>query len=150
MEGLYFEDFTEGKEFISAGRTITETDVVLFASITGDNNAVHTNEHFARQTIFGGRIAHGLLSLSMAQGLLQRLGILNETGMAYLSVSDCRFLAPVRLGDTVYCKATVVGRRETKKADRGIITFQLALFNQKDEEVLSSEHAMMVKRKSNV
>ncbi len=148
MEELYFEDFTVGREFTSAGRTITETDVVLFASLTGDNNPMHTNDYVARRSMYGTRIVHGLLSLSIANGLIQRLNIMQEAGLAYLGISNCRFIRPVRLGDTVYAKCKVVNRRDTRKADQGIITYAILLYNEKGEEVLSSEHLVLVRKKS--
>ena len=63
MSSLYYEELKEGDEFVSPARTVTETDVVLFASLTGDTHPMHTNEEFAKKTPFGTRIAHGLLML---------------------------------------------------------------------------------------
>ena len=144
---MYYEDLTVGKEFLTPGRTVTETDVVLFASITGDNNPQHTDEHFCRQSIFGTRIAHGLLSLSIAQGLFQRLGLTSSHALAYMGISNCRFTAPVKLGDTVYCKAKVLDKKESKKPDRGPVVFELLLYNERDELVLSSEHMILIQKR---
>ena len=88
----------------SYAKTITEADIVLFAGVSGDNNAVHTNEEFAQTTIFGGRIAHGFLSASVISAAVANR--LPGPGTVYLSQA-LRFKAPVRPGDTVHATVTV-------------------------------------------
>jgi acyl dehydratase len=74
MEKSYFEDYTVGEKFISPARTITETDITLFAAFTGDWHPLHTDVEFAKKTFFGERIAHGMLSLCVGSALIFRLG----------------------------------------------------------------------------
>ncbi len=77
--GLYFEEIAEGFRIASPGRTITEADIVMFAGLSGDYNPLHTDQEYAQQTIFGGRIAHGLLMLAIASGLAMQLGFMLGT-----------------------------------------------------------------------
>lgn len=147
FQSLYFEDFDVGDEFDSPTRTINESDLSLFAGLTCDYNLVHTDEEFAKKTMFGTRIAHGLLGLSIGMGLLQRMGILASTGMAYLSLPRWEFTAPIKIGDTIMSRTKVVEKRETKKTDRGLIRLEMSILNQRGEEVQRGEHLVMVARK---
>lgn len=104
LHGLFFEDLKVGMTAVY-GRTITETDIVLFAGITGDNNPVHINEEFASETMFSGRIAHGMLTGAFVSTVLGMK--LPGPGSIYVS-QTLRFKAPVRSGDTVNVRATVV------------------------------------------
>lgn len=148
MAGTHFEDWEVGEELSTPGRTISEADVFLFAGLTGDYNRAHTDEEFARRNIFGKRVAHGLLGLSMGMGLFQRLGFMvNQEKGAYLSVS-ADFVAPILLGDTIEGKVKVKSKRETKKGDRGIVVFALSVLNQRGEEVQRTEHVLMMGKRS--
>ncbi len=101
--GHDIEDLQVGMSATFA-KTITEADIVLFAGVSGDNNAIHTNEEFARTTIFGGRIAHGFLSASVISAAVANR--LPGPGTVYLG-QELRFKAPVRPGDTVHATVTV-------------------------------------------
>lgn len=144
--GLYFEEFEVGQLFKSRGRTVTEADIVNFAGLSGDYNPLHTDEEFAKKTIFGKRIAHGMLGLTISTGLSQRLGILDDTIMAFLGL-EWNFKAPVFIGDTLHLEQSVKSKRETSKADRGIIVFEAKLVNQKGEIVQEGTRSVMVRRK---
>ena len=78
MAGLYFEEFSVGQKVTTVGRTISEADIFNFAGLTGDFNQIHTDAAFASKTQFGQRIAHGLLGLSIATGLIMRTGCWKE------------------------------------------------------------------------
>lgn len=147
MAGLFYEEFNEGDEFTSPRRTITEADIVAFAGLSGDYNPLHTDAEFAKETIFGERIAHGLLVLSISTGLMARTGILAGTAMAFLGINEWRFTAPVLIGDTVHVKQIVDSKRETKKADRGIVTFKSQIINQKGDVVQEGLRTIMIRRK---
>src|SRR3990172_4913854 len=95
--GLYFEEFEEGYNVVSPGRTITEHDVCAFAGLSGDYNQLHTDAEFCSGTAFGERIAHGMLGLSAATGLAARLGFLDGTALAFLAL-DWKFRGPILLG----------------------------------------------------
>ena len=101
--GYDIEDLKEGMS-ASFAKTITEADIVLFAGVSGDNNAVHTNEEFAATTAFGGRIAHGFLTASVISAAVANR--LPGPGTIYLG-QQLRFRAPVRPGDTVHATVTV-------------------------------------------
>lgn len=147
MPGLFFEDFNVGDTFVSPGRTLTESDVTLFAGLSGDYNPLHTDEEFARQTLFGRRIAHGLLVLSISTGLIARTGVLDGTVIAFLAIEQWNFRAPVFIGDTIACIQTVESKRETKKPDRGIVRFRSEVRNQKAELVQEGVRTLMIRRR---
>ncbi len=103
LHGFYFEDLTIGQTAVYS-KTVTEADIVAFAGISGDTNAVHLSEKFAETQMFGGRIAHGMLSASFISTLIGTK--LPGPGALYMGQS-LKFLAPVRAGDTVDTRATV-------------------------------------------
>jgi 3-hydroxybutyryl-CoA dehydratase len=103
LGGYEFKELRVGM-FKTYAKTITEADIVLFAAVSGDNNAIHTNEEFAATTIFKGRIAHGMLSASVISAALANK--LPGPGAIYMS-QNLRFRAPVRAGDTVRATVTV-------------------------------------------
>ena len=88
QRGKYFEEFEPGMEFISPGRTVTESDIVSFAGLSGDYTQIHTNLEFSKTTPVGRRIAHGLLGLSIASGLATRTGVLEGTVIAFREISE--------------------------------------------------------------
>jgi acyl dehydratase len=139
---LYYEDFEVGQSWLSPGRTITEADIVMFAALTGDYNPVHTDEEYARNSPFGGRILHGPAGFAIATGLEFRLGIKEGTAVAFLGMS-WDFKGPVKIGDTVRVTQTVRSKRLTKKSDVGIVFFDVALVNQRGEGVQQGEWKVM-------
>ncbi|MFQ5944789.1 MAG: MaoC/PaaZ C-terminal domain-containing protein, partial [Anaerolineae bacterium] len=104
--GLYFEEFQVGHQVTSPGRTITETDIVTFAGLSGDYNQLHTDAEFSRTASFGQRVAHGLLGLAVASGLAGRLGLIEGTAEAFAGI-NWKFSAPIYIGDTISLVATV-------------------------------------------
>jgi acyl dehydratase len=144
---LYFEDFQVGQRFTTPARTVTEADIVHFAGISGDYNPIHTDAEFARSTLFGARIAHGLLVLSMLTGLRQRSGHFEGTIIAWLEIRNYRFLKPVFIGDTVHGETEILEKRETSRPDRGILVQKVRVLNQKGEVVQEGEFVTMVKRR---
>ena len=143
--GMFYEEFSVGQVFETGGRTVTDADVVLFAGVSGDYTRLHLDEEYAKASIFKGRIAQGMLSVSMATGLLVQLGNLEGTAMGLLEVT-CRFTNPVRLNDTIRVRQTVTEMRTTSKPDRGIVTFSLEVLNQRDETTVSASQKIMVRR----
>jgi acyl dehydratase len=145
--GLYWEEWEVGKSFTTAARTITETDVVNFAGISGDYNPLHINEEYCKNTQFGTRIAHGPLIYAVAAGLLFQLHLYDDTLIAFLGFESLKFTKPVKINDTIYAKVTVTEVSETSKADRGVMKRVLQVFNQRDEMVQEGIQAFLVKRK---
>jgi acyl dehydratase len=131
----YFDDLAIGQEFITSGRTVTETDIQMFAMLTGDWSRIHTDEEFARQSIFGKRVAHGPLGLIISVGLMVRMGVFEGTALAGLEYSDWVFKAPICIGDTVHCRMTITETRLTSDGKRGVIQRQMELINQRGEVV---------------
>ena len=124
VRGKYFEDFEIGQEFISPARTVTQTDIVNFACLSGDFNEVHTNFEYCKTTPFGEPIAHGPLIYAIMGGLQYASGINDGTLLALLQIDAWRMLGPVKHGDTIRLSSRVVGKKESNNPDRGVITFQ--------------------------
>lgn len=143
--GLYFDEFSPGDQVTSMGRTITEADVVNFAALSGDWNLIHTNAEFSQGHMFGQRVAHGLLILSVASGLAVRLGFLEETILAFRSVDNWRFQRPVFIGDTVRVRLTVDDVKSMPRLGGGLITFKVDVLNQEDKVVQRGSWEMLVK-----
>jgi acyl dehydratase len=144
-ESRYFDEIQVGEEYFSPGRTVTETDIVIFAGLSGDYNVLHTDAEFMKSSIFGERIAHGLLGLSISSGLLSR-GMPPLAIIAFLEIR-WKFKGPIKIGDTIKVRAKVVQKKETSKPDRGIITVQRQILNQRGEVVQEGETELMVTRK---
>jgi acyl dehydratase len=141
---MFFEDFSVGQTFTSQGRTITETDVVLFAAWSWDTNPPHTDSESMKDSRFGERIAHGMLGLSVAMGLASRLGIFEDSSIALLGVDGWRFHAPIRIGDTVHVTIGITGTRLTSAGDAGILSRRFTLTNQGGTLVQSGDIGLMV------
>lgn len=144
--GMYFEELTEGFQIASPGRTITEADIVMFAGISGDYNPLHTDEEYAKQTIFGGRVAHGLLGLAIASGLAMQLGFMLGTVEAFRELT-WTFRKPVVAGDTLHIEAKCSSRKPIRGYVGGLAVFDLAVVNQKGETVQKGAWTLLVKGK---
>jgi acyl dehydratase len=144
--GRTFDELNIGDEVVTFGRTITETDVVNFAGISGDFHPEHTNEEYGRKSPLHGRIAHGLLVTAISTGMVNQTGITEGTTIAVLEMKQ-RFLKPVRFGDTIKAIFKIVDKRDTKKTDRGIVFAGLTVINQIEEIVLEGEIVIMLYRK---
>lgn len=145
---LQWKDLYVGLAFESPSRTITEADVVMFAGLTGDYSELHTSEEFAKRTDFQRRVAHGMLGLAYAHGLMwARTGELRDCAIAFLGISDWRFRRPIFLGDTIYVKYQIAELRDSKSnPDRAIATFDVQVLNQHDEVVQEGKKALMVSK----
>jgi acyl dehydratase len=144
--GLYFDDFYVGQSWVSPARTITEADLVNFAGISGDFNPLHTDEEFAKASQFGGRIFHGPGVFAIATGLESRLGIKDGTAIAFLGMT-WNMKAAVLIGDTIRVKQTVAEvRPSASKPDRGIVTFDVQVVNQRDETCQDGQWFVMFYR----
>ncbi|MGE0232208.1 MAG: MaoC/PaaZ C-terminal domain-containing protein [Flavobacteriaceae bacterium] len=146
--GMWFEDFAPGRWYFSPTRTISESDVLTFGGITGDLYELHTSEAYAKTTIFGTRIAHGMLGLSVMHGLQTRTSHTLGTGIALIGWDRVRHMAPIFLGDTVQTFWRTTETRESRsRPDAGIVVEKLELYNQRDEKVLEGEVALLVSKK---
>ena len=147
MTGLYWEEWEIGAEFTSPARTVTEADIVMFTGVSGDYNPLHVNEEYCKQTQFGGRIAQGPLVYAIAAGLLFQLHLYDDTLIAFLGFENLKFTNPVKPGDTIHARIKVLEKRETSRADRGVMKRQLQVLNQRGEVVQEGIQAFLLKRK---
>ena len=146
MKALYYDDLYLGMEFVTKSRTVTEADIVNFAALSWDTNALHTDAEYARKTPFGERIAHGMLGLVIHSGLSQMLGIMEGTLVAFAGMT-WNFLLPIKIGDTVHVVQRVKELRETSKPDRGLVVLEKELVNQQGDIVQKGTTTVLMLRK---
>jgi acyl dehydratase len=127
----HFDELRDGERFATRGRTVSETDVVQFAALSGDMHPQHTDAEWAASSRFGERIAHGMLVLSYAVGLMP---FDPERVAALRGVSDVVFKRPVRIGDTIRVEGEVAARRALDEA-HGLVTCRWRILNQRDKLV---------------
>ena len=125
---LYYDDIEVGQEWISPGRTVTQTDIINFAGVSGDFNPIHMDHEFARTTVFQQPIAHGLLVFSMASGLAIFSPPMRT--LAFMSIREWQFLEPVFVGDTIRVNTKVLEKQAKSRGKRGVVTWRRQLMNQ--------------------
>jgi acyl dehydratase len=145
--GLYYDDFQVGQKFITASRTITETDVVLFAGLSGDYNPLHTDEVFAAASTYRRRIAHGALGLAVATGLANRLGIFEGTTIAILGL-DVHYRRPIFINDTVTLELEVKEKKPPQRGERGLVIFNTLLVNQGHRIAMDGTWTLMMRTRA--
>jgi len=146
MTGLYFEQFDEGQVFEHAmSRTVSETDNVLFCSLTMNPQPLHLDEEFAKQTEFGRRLVNSLFTLGLMIGISVGDTTLGTT-VANLGISDVRFPKPVFHGDTLRVRTVVRAKRRSRsRQDAGIVEFEHQGINQRGETVAVCQRAALMK-----
>lgn len=142
-----FEDFESGQTFVTEGRTVTESDIVMHSSLSGDWTEFHTNEEYAKEHMFGERIAHGPLTFSISIGLMYRAGFLTRTSVGLVGLDDVSFTNPVRIGDTISVEMEVTEIHDISRDDAGIIDFDMITTNQDDEVVFDTGITLMLTRR---
>ncbi len=142
--GLHFEQFEVGQKIITAGRTVTEADVIRFAGLTGDFNQIHTDAEYAASSIFEQRVAHALLVLSIAVGLAVQTGIIEGTTLAFRQV-DTKFKSPVFFGDTVHVEIEITALKALARLGGGNVTMKYRVLNQRNETVMRGDWVMLIK-----
>jgi 3-hydroxybutyryl-CoA dehydratase len=146
--GRYFEDFKVGEVLTTGRRTVEGGDVSRFAGLTGDFNPLHTDEVFARETPFGARVAHGILTLAVSNGQQNLSGWFEGTAFALLGLDRVKFTAPVKFGDTINTEMTVTQARPSSKPDRGVVSFEVTVKNQRGEVVCTYETSVLMRRRA--
>lgn len=136
VRGLYFEEFEIGMTILSAGRTITESDIVMFAGLSGDFNQIHTDAEYSKASLAGQRVAHGLLCLSIASGLAVRTGFMDGTVQFFREVAEWKFIKPVFIGDTIHVVVTVLETKDLRRMGSGLVVLDVDVHNQRDESVM--------------
>jgi acyl dehydratase len=144
-KSLFFEDFHIGQRYLTKGRTVTEADVVNFACLTWDHNQLHTDAEYAAATPYGRRIAHGLLGIAIHSGLAYELT--EESILAFLGLT-WEFKLPIYIGDTIHVEQVVKEMRETSHGDRGILTFEKEIVNQRGEVVQTGTTTILLAKRS--
>lgn len=146
--GRYYEDFALNETLVSAGRTITDATLELFSGVTGDYSDVHTDDEVMKASEFKSRIGHGLLSLSIMQGLMWQTGYNRGTASATIGWDKLKFPTPLRVGDTVHADWTISAMRESKsKPGFGILVEDCRLINQRGQPVIAGEHVLLVHKR---
>lgn len=146
--GRFFDDFEIGQEFRTPARTVTSTDIVNFACLSGDFNEVHTNFEYCKNTPFGEPVAHGPLIYSIMGGLQYASGINEGTLLALLEINAWKMLGPVKHGDTICMQSKVVRKTPSSKPDRGVITFERRCINQHGAVVQQMEATLLYRRRA--
>jgi 3-hydroxybutyryl-CoA dehydratase len=142
--GLYFEEFSVGQTLRTPGRTITESDIVTFAGLSGDFNLIHTDAVYAATTPFGQRVAHGLLGLSIASGLAVRSGVLEGTVLAFREIQEWKFTQPVLIGDTITVEMKVTEVKALPRLGGGSVVLELSVLNQASTVVMKGSWTVLV------
>jgi acyl dehydratase len=131
----------------TAARTVSEADIVTFVNLCGFIEPLFMDmDYVARESVYGRRAAPGALTFALSEGLVIQTGLIHGTGMAWLG-GEIRLVAPVLVGDTIRVEVEVVDKRETRKPDRGIVTYQHRVLNQRGEVVLEARVQRMLRRR---
>ncbi len=145
--GLYFEEFEPGQIYFSSARTITETDIVRFAGLSGDYNQIHTDAEFSKKSPFGQRVAHGLLVTAIASGLIAQSGLIEGTVLAFREIENWRFTRPTFIGDTVHVVSEVVATKPIRRLNGGAVTILVDVKNQNDDTVMKGKWVVLMAAK---
>ncbi len=143
--GVFFEGFAAGQTVTSPARTVTETDIVSFAALTGDWAPIHTDAVYAGSQLYGERIAHGMLGASLAAALAMRTGILNDTILAFREIQSWKFSLPIRIGDTIRVQMKITGTRPVPRLGGGLVSMGVELLNQQGQIVQHGGWVVLVK-----
>ena len=148
QRGMFFEEFELGQRVITPGRTITETDIVNFAGLSGDFYQLHTDAEYGKTTPYGQRIAHGVLVLSIATGLTAQTGVLEGTALAFREINNWKFVLPVFIGDTVHAQLEVIETKPLPRIDGGSVRIKVEIKNQDNKVVMKGIWLILVMSKS--
>jgi acyl dehydratase len=144
---LYFEEIEVGYRLITAGRTVTEADVVAFAGLSGDFTQIHTDAEFTRDSPFGQRVAHGMLIMSIASGLVAQTGLLEGTVMAFREIESWKFVKPVFFGDTVHVEVEIVETKALRRLGGGLVGINLYVKNQAQDTLMKGTWTVLFANK---
>lgn len=142
--GMFFEEFEAGQKIVTAARTVTETDIVMFAGPTGDFNQIHVDAEFSKTTPFGARVAHGLLGLSIASGLVVQTGFMEGTIMAFREVNEWKFIKPIYIGDTIHVETEVKETKALPRIGGGSIVIALDVKNHAGDTIMKGTWTALI------
>ena len=144
--GLTYEEHAVGATYQTLGRTVSEADICAFVNLCGFNEPLFMDmEYVAKESVFKRRAAPGAMTFALSERLIMQTGLIHGTGMSYLG-GEIRIVSPVLEGDTLRVGVTITDKRETKKLDRGIVTYRHEVTNQRGEVVLEATVKRMIKR----
>lgn len=146
---IHWEDLPVGTRYSTSSRTITEGDVAAFAALTGDFNRLHVDAEYAKASLHGQRIAHGMLVASFMAGLTSRSipNQLMEGALFGVLQNTVKFPKPSFIGDTIRVEIEVVEQRPTSNAERGIVGFMRKAVNQRGDVVCELGATCLLKRR---
>jgi acyl dehydratase len=147
-EPHHFEKFEEGQEFISVGRTVTESDFVMHSALSGDWTELHTNKEYAQKQDFGERIAHGPMTFVQATGFVYRTGIVERTAYAFLGMNYMDLPNPVNIGDTLQLEMVVSNKKEVGRDDVGMVVLDTEMENQDGTTVFAGDMKFLIKKQN--
>ena len=144
MKTRYFDDFVVGERIPTYSRTVTEGEIAQFCSFVGYHVPLFIDEEYAKKTIYGGRIAPSSLIMSISTGMTESLFRNNMVGL--IAVERGRFYVPLRAGDTIRTDVIIKDKNDSKRDDRGIVTFHDEVFNQRDEKIFEIDKIALIQR----
>ncbi len=147
VRGLYFEEYQVGQKIISAGRTVTESDIVSFAGLSGDFTQIHTDTEYSKGTPFGQRVAHGLLGMAIGSGLAAQTGVMEGTVLAFREIKNWKFMKPMFIGDTIHVELEVTSTKAISRIGGGSVEIILSIKNQDDETVMKGVWVVLIASK---
>src|SRR5438067_3976084 len=145
---MYFDDVEIGQEWESLGRTVTETDIVTYAGLSGDFNPIHVDHEFAKTTAYRKPIAHGLLIWAISSGLGMMAPPMRT--LAFVSIREWHFKLPVYIGDTIRLKTRVLEKEERARGRRGTIAWLRTITNQNGKVVQEGVTLTLVEGRANL
>ena len=145
IRGMFFEEFEEGQTIQTTGRTVTESDLVTFAGLSGDYNQIHTDAEYAKDTDFGQRVAHGLLGLAVASGLAVQTGFMEGTIMAFREIKSWRFIKPIFIGDTIKVAFTILKTKAMPRVGGGLVEIEMDVRNQSEQTVMKGSWTVLMR-----
>jgi acyl dehydratase len=144
---MYFEEFQPGQVIVSAGRTVTEADIVNFAGLSGDYTQIHTDAEYSKKSLAGQRIAHGVLVLAIASGLATQTGVLEGTVIVFREINEWKFIQPVFIGDTIHVDLNVMETKAMRRLNGGTVSIELRVKNQSDQTVMKGNWTILMASK---
>lgn len=147
IRGQYFEEFEVGQKVTTVGRTVSESDIFQFAGLSGDYNQIHTDADFSKDAPFGQRVAHGLLGLAIASGLIMRTGVLEGTVIAFREINNWKFINPIFIGDTIHVETEVTETKALPRIGGGSVVIKLDVKKQSGETVMKGTWTALVMSK---
>jgi 3-hydroxybutyryl-CoA dehydratase len=145
-QSLFYDEFLVGDNFFSGQRTIFDKDILSFAELSGDRNPIHIDDEYSGKSMYGERIAHGLLVLSISSGLAFELGFAERSTAAFRAL-EWKFKGPIKIGDTIRAVFEVIEKREISSEEAGLVIFQVKVLNQDDKIVQMGKWSLIIKKK---